>query len=247
MNFIRLGFGLLLVVGMLGCTTRSEPGGGADKANTFTLSGPDLPTSIKKGETQTVAFKVERGKEFKSPVALKTEPPAGVVAELSTTTNQPSEKGDVNIKITPGDNAQAGEHIIQVVGTPSEGAPTKLAVRIKVLDRADSPKETGNLSLSGPLLTTTVKQGETKTIEIKLKHTGKKYDGNVMLKVEGSHKGIATKFTTETIKPADSGEVGLIIAVDKSAELGEHALRITGTPDSGTVAPADVKLKVVAP
>jgi uncharacterized membrane protein len=245
-----IGFFLsaFLIVGAAGCTKRSEPGGpGTAKATHFTLSGPSTSTSIKQGETQTETLKIERGKDFKQDVALKAEAPAGVDAELSSTSNKASEKGDVNIKITATDKAAVGEHIIHVIGTPDTGTPTKLDVKIKILARAENAAEKTTLSLHGPLLATTIKQGETKTIPLNLKQSGGKYAGNVKLNVENPQKGITADLTNSTIKAADSGEVGLKISVNKNASLGEHTLRIVGTPDTGTVAPADVKLNVVAP
>src|ERR1043165_372119 len=89
----------LMLVGLVGCNHR-EPGGGADKAHQFTISGPVLSTSIKRGETQTVAIKVDRGNDFKQSVKLKAEPPTGVEATLSQNTLAPSDKGEVSLKIT---------------------------------------------------------------------------------------------------------------------------------------------------
>lgn len=247
MKIVSICCGAFLLVVAAGCTNRSEPGGGAAKATKFTLSGPKTATSIKQGETQTVTVNVERGNDFKQGVALKAEPPTGIEAELSSTTNTAAEKGPINLKITATDKAAVGDHIIHVMGTPDTGTATKLEVKVTVLERAGTAKENVKLWMDGPTLATTVKQGETKTIPLNMKQSGGKYAGNVKLNVESPQKGITTEFTNTTIKTSDSGEVGLKITVDKTAALGEHILRITGTPDSGTVGPAEVKLKVVAP
>jgi uncharacterized membrane protein len=237
--------GALVLVNTIGCNTRSAPGGGTDKATKFDLAGPAMATSIKRGETQSATIKVERGKDFKQTVALKTEAPTGVTAELGSNSNKASEKGDVNLKITAGDKAALGDQVVYVIGTPESGTDTKLEVKIKVLDHAEATDKS-SLSLHGPLLATTVKQGETKTIQLNLKPASVKHE-EVKLNVDGSHKGISTEFTSNPIKSNDSGEVGLKVMVDKTAALGEHVIRVTGTPHNGTVTAADVKLNVVAP
>jgi len=265
MKIVSCCIGALLFVTAFGCTKRSEPGGGSDRASSFKLSGPSSTTSIKQGETQTETIKIERGKDFKQAIVLNAEPPFGVHAELSSTNNKASEKGEVNLKLTASDKAEVGEHTVYVTGTPDNGIATKLELKIKVLDRAGNTRTTTGtptgrttetttndkdkvrLSLHGPLLATTIKQGETKTIPVSLKQSGGKYDGAVKLSVENPGKGIMTELTSNNIKSADTGEVGLKITADKTADLGEHRIRVTGTTDSGTVEAADVKLKVVAP
>jgi uncharacterized membrane protein len=99
------------------------------------------------------------------------------------------------------------------------------------------------LTLSGPSGVTSIKQGATQTVPITLERNPK-YSGNVKLKLD-SPKGISSSLTSSTIKAADSGEVGLKITADKTAPLGEHIIRISGTPDGGKVSAAEVKVKVI--
>lgn len=231
----------LFVATLIGCTSRSVPGGGADKSHKFTLVGPATSTSIKQGETQTVSLTLDRGKDFKQTVNLKVEPPTGVEAVLDEASVKPSAEGRISLKVTATDKASTGDHTIQVTARPETGDPTKLDVKIKVSERA----ETAKLALKGPTLTTSIKQGETQTVPLSLKHDGI-FTGNVKLKVVSPEKGLTAELTSTSIKGGDSGDVGLKISADKTAALGEHTIQVTGTPDSGTVSPADVRVKVVA-
>jgi uncharacterized membrane protein len=241
MKAATVGLGALMVACLIGCTNHSEPGGGPTKAEQVTLSGPDS-TTIKQGETQTVTLHVERGKNFQQTVKLNAAAPSGVAATLAENAVKPSDKGDVSLKIAVGENAAVGDQVIQVTGTPDTGTPTTLPLKIKVAARADLPK----LALSGPFLVTTIKQGETQTISITLKHHDKN-SGDVALSVANVPKGVTAALTANTIKASDSGDIGLKVTADKTASLGEYALRINGTSTTATIDPVDVKIKIAAP
>lgn len=241
MKVSSLIFSGLMLIGLIGCNTRSEPGGGADKASQVTLRGPGA-TTVKQGETQTVTLKVERGKEFKQTVKLKADAPTGIVATLGENSVKASEKGEVTLKIAASEKAPTGNHIIQVTGTPDAGSVTTLELKINVADRA----ETVVFSLSGPLTATSIKQGETQTIPLTLKHQNKN-PGNIKLVAENSDQGINAQLTSTSIKSNDSGDVGLKVTADKTASLGEHTIRVSGNANSGKVTPVDVKVKVIAP
>ena len=170
MRTIRIAFGLGLVCAAFGCT-RSQPGGGPDKASQFTINGPATSTSIKRGETNTVALTVNRGSDFKQDVKLKVEAPAGVLVEPSSLVVKSGEKGDVNIKVAVATDATPGEHVIHVTGTPDTGKVTTLDLKLSVPEKAAASRET--LTLRGPSTTTNIKQGEAKTIKVSLEPNAK--------------------------------------------------------------------------
>jgi uncharacterized membrane protein len=228
-----------LVATAPGCMNKSKPGGGPARASSFTIDGPAMTPSIKQGDAQTVSLKVNRGADFHQAVKLKADAPTGIDVSLSDTALKPADKNDVNLKVAVGNNAAPGEHIIHVVGTPDQGTPTTLDLKVKVTEKADNAK----LALKGPA-TTTVKQGETKTVKVHL-DPNSKYLVPVQLHAD-SPKGIKTELTTESIKASEGSDAELRITADKNAEIGEHTIHITGKGDAATITPLDVKVKVVA-
>lgn len=116
---------------LTGCTKSSEEGGRAGN-DTFKLGVPALATAIKQGELQTVRLTLERGAGFKQKVKLEVKAPTGIQVEPSGATVEPSDKGDVQLKITVAKDAPIGEHKIQVKGTPDKGEPTETEFKITV-------------------------------------------------------------------------------------------------------------------
>jgi uncharacterized membrane protein len=239
----KLGF-CLVVLGLFSLTacTKSEPGGGTDRAHKFTIEGPMMAASINQGETQTVALKLNRGKEFSQPIKLKADAPKGLDVTVGESVVKPTESGDVNLKVVVAKDASPGEHVIHVTGTPDSGTATSLDVKVKVAER----KESVALTLSGPVLATTIKQGETQTIKLTLEPHDK-YLADTNLSADAP-RGLKTEFVAgSTLKASDKGVANLKVTAEKDAPLGEHTIRVTGKADAATVSAADVKVKVVAP
>jgi uncharacterized membrane protein len=256
MRIVSAFLGAVALVGLAGCH-HSEPGGGPDRAHQFTIDGPTSTTSIRRGETQTVALKLNRGKEFQQTVALKTQDPTGVHATLDQTTIKPSDKADnIALKITATDNAPLGDAKVVVTATPDKGAATTLEVHVKLQEKAGAESgKSGNqnataLSFSGPLTSTSIKQGETRTIDVTLKHADR-LNGTAKINSEvvGNDKGIRVEVVNSIVKSNDSGNVGLKVTATKDAALGEHTIRLVATPDNSnvTVTPLEVKVKVEGP
>jgi uncharacterized membrane protein len=238
---------LALLVISTGCTQKSNPGGGNTRAATFTIEGPAVTPSIKQGDTQTLNVKINRGTDFREPVKLKVDPPKDIDVVLSESTVKPTDNSDLNVKVAVGNNATPGEHIIHVTGTPDKGNATTLDLKVKVTERtasAGSPSTT-KLSLKGPTTETTIKQGESKTVRISIDNEPK-YLVPVKLHAESPKGGLHAELTKDSIKASDRSETDLKISADKDATVGEHTIRITGTGDSATITPAEVKVKVVA-
>ncbi len=130
MNKVFAG-ALMAAVALTGCSKSSEKGGRAGN-DTFRIVVPTLATGVKQGEVQTVRVVLERGAGFKQPVKLEMKAPAGVQVEPSSTTVQPGDKGDVQLKITVAKDAAIGEHKILVKGTPDKGELTETEFKINV-------------------------------------------------------------------------------------------------------------------
>lgn len=220
---------------------KSEPGGGQARANQFTIEAPAMTTSIKQGETDNIALKINRGKEFTQAVKLQADAPSGIQVAVHESPVKPNEK-DVSLKIAVANNVAPGEHIIKVTGTPDSGAATTLDLKVKVTQKTNGSDRV-EMTLKGPLLATSVKQGEAQTIKITVDPADK---GDVKLEADAP-QGLKTELTPITIKTADKGTANLRVTADKSAALGEHTIRITGSSGGATVKALDVKVKVVAP
>ena len=130
MNRVLVGM-FIAAATLTGCTKSSEEGGRAGN-DTFRIAVPALATDIKQGELQTVRLALERGAGFKQRVKLEVKAPTGIQVEPSSATVEPSDKGDVQLKITVAKDAAIGEHKIQVKGTPDKGEPTETEFKITV-------------------------------------------------------------------------------------------------------------------
>lgn len=75
---------------------------------------------------------VERGEGFKQQVTLDLKAPAGIQIEPNHATVQPSDKGDVQVKVTAAKDAAIGKHKIMVKGTPDKGESTETEFTITV-------------------------------------------------------------------------------------------------------------------
>ncbi len=132
MNKVKVLAGALIAAAALtGCPKSSKEGGRAGN-DTFRISVPAMATAINQGELQTVRVAVERGEGFKQGVRLEMKAPPGVQVEPSSTTVQPGDEGDVQLKITVAKDAGIGEHKILVKGTPDKGEPTETEFKINV-------------------------------------------------------------------------------------------------------------------
>jgi len=122
--------GFVAMAALVGCT-KSEPGGrmGTD---TFKVVVPALSTDVKQGELQTVKVSIDRGETFKQPVKLEFKATAGISVDPASTTVQPGDKGEVQLKITAAKDAPLGESKILVKGTPDKGDPAETEFKITV-------------------------------------------------------------------------------------------------------------------
>ena len=122
--------GLIAMVALVGCK-KSEEGGRAGN-DTFRVVVPAMTTDVKQGEIQTVHVSVERGEGFKQRVKLEVKAPAGLQVDPDSTTVEPGDKGDVQLKITAANDAPIGESKILVKGTPDKGESAETEFKVTV-------------------------------------------------------------------------------------------------------------------
>lgn len=130
MKKVLVAAALIAVAALVGCK-KSEEGGRAGN-DTFRLSVPVMATAVKQGETQVVRVTVDRGEGFKQPVKLEMKAATGIQVDPGSTTVQPGDKGDVQLKITAAKDAPLGGQKIMIKGTPGKGEPTETEFTITV-------------------------------------------------------------------------------------------------------------------
>lgn len=99
-------------------------------------------------------------------------------------------------------------------------------------------------TIKGPLMAPTIKQGETQKIELSLGR-GKDFKEPVKLAADAP-KGLTAKFDKDSIAAGDPEKTNLSVEVAKDAPVGDHVIKVTGTPGAGSATSLDVKVKVDA-
>jgi uncharacterized membrane protein len=136
--FSVLAVSVLLAAGCNKASTSGGPGAAKNEENTqltqaensFSLDVPNLQTTIKQGETKSVAIAITRGKNFDQDVTLAFDKlPAGITADPPMIGKGEKE---VDIKFTAAADAALGEHTITVRGKPATGAEAKNEFKIEV-------------------------------------------------------------------------------------------------------------------
>ena len=102
---------------------------------------------------------------------------------------------------------------------------------------------TFKLSLPGPV-SQDVKQGDTRTLEASIER-GSDFKKDVALKVEAPAK-VEVKLSKDTIKASDGDtKFSIVVSPAKDAPLGDHTVKVTGTPaGGGSATTQDFKVKV---
>ncbi len=107
-----------------------------------------------------------------------------------------------------------------------------------------NPGTKDSFKLSGPTLATSLKQGETKKVDIKLAR-GSDFKKSVKLETTAP-KGIKATIT-DTVKSSDPEDAVLTIEADKDAPVGDAMpIIVTATPEGGVVTKLEVKVTVTA-
>ena len=96
--------------------------------------------------------------------------------------------------------------------------------------------------IPSPTLATTIKQGATQTIELSV-NRDKEFKDDIKLKADPPEK-VSVKLDPETYKASNSEKVKMEIHVDKEAAVGDHTIKVIGTPTKGKESATEVKIKV---
>lgn len=99
--------------------------------------------------------------------------------------------------------------------------------------------------INTPILTTTIKQGETKIVTIGITRS-KNFDQDVTLKFEGTPAGVTIEPAEPMIKH-DEKEVKINVSAAADATLNDFAIKIIGHPATGPDATNKLNLSVSKP
>jgi len=234
----------IALVAFTGCNPGTPGGPGApDKdgkkplygqaENTFNLSAPGL--SMKQGETKEVSIGIKRGKNLDEDVTVTlADMPKGVSFD---TDNSVIKRGDTEAKFTfkAGDEAAVGDFTVKVTGHPTKGSDSASEFKLTVVKK-------DTFTLSAPLLSTTLKQGDTKEVSVGIKRD-KNFDQDVALAFAELPTGVTIAPATAVIKHEDAN-VKLTLKAGNEAAVGDFTVKVTGHPTKGADASTELKITV---
>lgn len=99
-----------------------------------------------------------------------------------------------------------------------------------------------SFKLKAPTMATTLKQGDRETVTLTLDR-GAEFKQNVKLDAQAP-KGLKVDLANTTVNSKDKADVAVTVEADKTAALGDHVVKITGTPETGVATSVDIKVKV---
>jgi uncharacterized membrane protein len=109
-----------------------------------------------------------------------------------------------------------------------------------------TPGTKSNFKIEGPMTSETIQQGSQDTLKLSL-NRGSDFKKNVALKAETPDK-IKAELSKSMVKADETTDFTMTVSVDKEAPIGDHVVKVTGTPEGGgSPTSLDVKIKVEKP
>ncbi len=246
MKNILNGFVVLAIAALAGCTQGTPGGPGMTSTtaqkptygqadNTFNLSVPIMSSSLQQGSQAEATVGIKRAKNFDEDVTLLfADVPQGVTIEPASPVIK---HGDTDTKITflAEDEAPLGDFKIKITGHPTKGGDAQIDFKLRL-----AAKDTFTLSV--PLLSTSLKQGETKTASIGIKRN-KSFSQDVALTFGDMPTGVMIEPSAPVINHGDE-EVLVTLTAANDASLGDFTIKLTGHPAKGADAVNELKLTV---
>lgn len=112
----------------------------------------------------------------------------------------------------------------------------------KASNRGGFGQAEDTFSLTVPSLSTKLKQGESKVVDIGIKR-GKNFDQDVALKFDGVPQGVTIDPASAVVKHGDT-ETKITVKAADDAAVGDFTVKVTGHPAKGADATNDLKLTV---
>jgi uncharacterized membrane protein len=105
------------------------------------------------------------------------------------------------------------------------------------------PNTSSNFKVDLPAVTKDIKQGTAESYDASI-NRGSEFKKDVKLTVTKPDK-IDVKLNKDMLKASEDGKFTMTITAAKDAPLGEHVIRVTGTPEGGGAATTgEFKIKV---
>ncbi len=236
----------MALVAVTGCDKGTPGGPGAvdpaakkplygQATDTFDLSVAAVSTSLKQGDAKEGSIGIKRGKNFDQDVTLTFAGlPKGLTIEPASLVIK---HGDTDAKYTvkAGDDAPVGDFTVKVTGHPTKGGDATNELKVTV-----ALKDTFTLSM--PMLSTSLKQGETKAVSIGIKRD-KNFDQDVTLTFADMPKGVTLDPASSVLKRGDM-DANFTLKGAADASLGDFAVKVTGHPTKGADASNELKFTV---
>ena len=109
-----------------------------------------------------------------------------------------------------------------------------------------TPGTKANFKIEGPVTGETIKQGEQDTIDLSI-NRGSDFKKDVKLAADAPAK-IKAELNKTMVKASEDTKFNMTVTVDKDAPIGDHVIKVTGTPEGGgSPTHLDVKIKVDKP
>jgi uncharacterized membrane protein len=109
-----------------------------------------------------------------------------------------------------------------------------------------TPGSKANFKIEGPLTSETIKQGNQDTLKLSI-NRGSEFKKDVRLKAEAPDK-IKAELSKSMVKSSEETDFTMTVSVDKEASIGDHVIKVIGTPEGGgSPTSLDVKIKVDKP
>lgn len=220
---------------ILGCNEGTTGGPGVSDAKTknsvlgrandsFNLSVPLLLTSVQQGNQAQSSIGINRTKNFASDVALEFKNlPIGVTIQPEHPVIKHGDN-ETDFLVVVEDSAAKGEFKIEVTGHPKQGADAMINFRIAV-----TAKDSFHLYL--PLLSTSLKQGESELVSIKV-NRDKTFMQDITLSLIDLPAGVTTEPASIVNRNGEINSDFMLIAAS-DASLGRFAVMLNGHPTSG--------------
>lgn len=250
MKTLVTGLTLIALAILNGCTRDGTQGGPGMTAhaldenladgqteNTFSLTVPLFSSSLRQGQQVEATVGITRNKNFDEDVSLSfSRLPQGVKVEP---TSPMIKRGDTNAKVTftASDVALPGGYDVEVTGRPTKGTSSRVDFGLNILAK-------DSFTLSLPLLSTSIQQGETITVAIGISRD-KSFDKDVMLRYGKAPTGVTIEPAEPIIKRGGT-ESPITFTTADDAALGDFAIAVTGYPTKGANASGEFKLTVTA-
>ncbi|NQV26700.1 MAG: hypothetical protein HQ518_20290 [Rhodopirellula sp.] len=244
---MKMVFVALTVATLVGCNQGTPGGPGATAANgenpttgqaddTFNLSVPMTSSSLQQGDQSEVTVGIDRAKNFDQDVTLKfSDVPEGVTIGPVSPVIKSSDT-DVKLTLTAGDGTPTGDFKFSITGHPTKGADAQIEFKLTV-----APKDSFTLSM--PLLPTSLKQGESKTVSIGI-NRDKKFDQDVAMNFDDMPTGVTLTPPAPVIKRGDT-ETKITLTAANDASLGDFAVKLLGHPGEGLDKSSEFKFTVI--